>query len=102
MLRNTQYAIRQNKRIIQPMQVQMIRAFMAIALPQEVTAVLAQLSHTFAQQIPDKMTEAVLDQNPEDGPVAADSSDVTVDAQDWQHGYVRLSSGGVYFNFFSN
>ena len=36
------------------MQVQTIRAFIAIALPQEVTAVLAQLSHTFAQQIPDR------------------------------------------------
>ena len=36
------------------MQPQTIRAFIAIALPQEVTAVLAQLSQSFAKQIPDR------------------------------------------------
>ena len=36
------------------MQAQTIRAFIAIALPPEVTAVLAHLSHTFAKQIPDR------------------------------------------------
>ena len=36
------------------MQAQTIRAFIAIALPQEVTAVLAQLSHSFAKQLPNR------------------------------------------------
>lgn len=36
------------------MQAQTIRAFIAIALPQEVTAVLAQLSHTLSKQTPDR------------------------------------------------
>ena len=36
------------------MQAQTIRAFIAIALPQEVTSVLAQLSHSLAKQLPDR------------------------------------------------
>jgi 2'-5' RNA ligase len=36
------------------MQAQTIRVFIAIALPVEVTAALAQLSHTLAQQIPER------------------------------------------------
>jgi 2'-5' RNA ligase len=36
------------------MQAETIRAFIAIALPQEVTATLAQLSHAFATQLPDR------------------------------------------------
>ena len=41
-------------RIIQQMQAQTIRTFIAIALPEEITAVLAQLSYSFAKQIPSR------------------------------------------------